>query len=65
MLTPPDFDWCQLETVAGTKNNRRRTQTRSQTAQKNRVDYWCRLLKWANTKNRFLVPAAYVIRYYK
>jgi hypothetical protein len=39
MVTPPDFDWCQLVTVAGIKNNQRRTQTRSQTAQK-----WSRLL---------------------
>jgi hypothetical protein len=34
MVTSSDFDWCQLVTVAGTKNNRRGTETRSQLAQK-------------------------------
>jgi hypothetical protein len=29
MVTPPDFDWCRLVTVTGTKNNRCGTQTRS------------------------------------
>jgi hypothetical protein len=44
MVTPSDFDWCQIVTVAGTENNRRGTQTHSQPAQKNGADYWCRLL---------------------
>jgi hypothetical protein len=34
MVTPSDFDWCQIVTVAGTENNRRGTQTHSQPAQK-------------------------------
>jgi hypothetical protein len=34
MVTPPDFDWCWLVTVAGTENNRHGTQTHSQLAPK-------------------------------
>jgi hypothetical protein len=34
MVTPPDFDWCRLITVAGTENNLRGTQTHSQPAPK-------------------------------
>jgi hypothetical protein len=34
MVTPSDFNWCRLITVAGTENNQRGTQTCSQPAQK-------------------------------
>jgi hypothetical protein len=33
MVTPFDFDWCRLVTVAGTKNKWRGTQTHNQLAQ--------------------------------
>jgi hypothetical protein len=34
MVTLPDFDWCQLVTVVGTKNNQHGTQNHSQPEQK-------------------------------
>jgi hypothetical protein len=34
MVTPPNFEWCQLVTVADIQNNRRGTQTRGHPAPK-------------------------------
>jgi hypothetical protein len=63
MVTPPDFEWCRLVTIADTQKNWHGTEYHSHTI--NGLDYWCRLLKWAGTKNQFLVLAAYVVRYHK